>query len=378
MKIFFKATLFGILVSLAINCNNNHNIKVKEATPLPAYRSRVNSPPADPEDMQRQRNLVRAANLEWIKESTRKYSPESWYLLMQYDGLPAESEASSQNGGVMTSGKSEETFGFLRGRTRIDMLASMEKNVHEIAHAYYDHNTLPYISLHNLKAIPENAEGYLFLSSSKGYFVSFPLKNMFPARELDDLIPADLRTFRFNTYIKGITSTQSEGIMGLLNELDAYYNGSRFCYDMLEPYKSAVSSDASGVFEWVTHTQSTMSAYYEFEYFIMEYLLHMKVKYPENYNKLLECEPFIDAFSEVRDMYKDLLDNYTDRINKEIKNINSSGKASARMDKGWLWIKAEKSNIESGTPIFSNPREKLMPILESRKYREIENDFNLK
>jgi hypothetical protein len=35
------------------------------------------------------------------------------------------------------------------------------------------------------------------------------------------VIPRNLRTFRFDTYVDGITSTQSEGVIGLLNELDS-------------------------------------------------------------------------------------------------------------------------------------------------------------
>ncbi len=379
MRIILKLTLLGILVPLAISCNNNHNIKPKEVAPSPAYRSpRNNDPPPDPEEIRRQRNLTRTANIAWIKESTSKYSPDSWYLLMQYDRLPAKSEASSAGGGVVSSEKNEDTFQYLRGRSKIDMLASMEKDVHEIAHAYYDHNTFSYIIENNLKMEPGNAQGYLFISPAEGFYLSFPLKAIFPARELTEVIPEGLRTFRFKTYIDGVTSTQSEGIIGLLNELDAYYLGSHYCYDMLESYKLAAGSGASGVFEWVTSTQSTMSAFYEFDYFIMEYLALMKERYPANYELLRQYNSFTRAYGNIRNKYKELIGNYTDRIRNEIKVINSSGNATARLDKGWLWIKAEKSNIESGTPVFSNPREKLMPILESRKYREIENDFNLR
>jgi hypothetical protein len=379
MRIDLKLIFLVILGSLALDCHDNRYIKAKEAVPASSYRNiRDNLLPVDPEEMRRQRNLARAANIEWIKESTRKYSPDSWYLLMMYEGLPDMSVASTAGDGAISTHKTENTFHYLRGRSRIDMLASMEKNVHEIAHAYFDQNAFRFVSQNNLKMDPDNAQGYIYISPSAGFFISFPLKAMFPARELTSVIPEDLHTFRFKTYIEGTTSTQSEGLIGLLNELQAYYLGSRYCFDMLEPYKIAAGSSAQGVFEWVTSIQSTMSAYYEFDYFIMEYLLYMKERYPANYGMLRSYNPFAEAYGRIRELYKELIDNYTDHIKTEMKLLNSSGDATARMEKGWLWVRAEKSNVASGTPVFSDPREKLMPLLGSRRYREIENDFDLK
>ncbi len=333
--------------------------------------------PPDPEEIRRQRNAARAANIEWIKESTGKYSPDSWYLLMQYERLPSVTEAVADDSSIITTEKALETFHYLRGRTRLDLLASMETNVHEIAHAYFDQNAFRYIRDNNLTMNWDNVHGYIYISPLKGFFISFPLKSLFPSRELIEVIPKDLQTFRFETYIDGTTSTQSEGVIGLLNELYAYYTGSKYCFEMLEPFKTAAGSDASGLFEWASRTQSTMSAFYEFDFFISEYLLYMKGKYPENYMKLKSYKPFIEAYISVHNLYKELIDKYQQRIKDEIRILNSSGSAEARTEKGWLWIKPEKSNVSSGTPIFSEEKEKLLTVLESRRYREIEEDFNL-
>jgi hypothetical protein len=339
---------------------------------------RNNNPPPDPDDIRRQRNMARAANIEWIKESTSKYSPDSWYLLMQYEKLPSTAEAPTNDNDTITAQKALETFHYLRGRTRLDLLASMETNVHEIAHAYFDQNAYRYIIDNKLTMNWDDASGYVYISPSKGFFIAFPMKLLFPSRELLKVIPKDLQTFRFGTYIDGSTSTQSEGIVGLLNELYAYYTGSKYCYDMLEPYKTAAGSDASGLFEWASRTQSTMSAFYEFDFFISEYLLYMKENYPDNYEKLRHNKSFTDAYETVHNLYKELIDKYQQRIRDEIKLMNSSGDAEARTEKGWLWIKPENSNVASGTPIFSEERETLMAILEGRRYREVDFDFDLK
>jgi hypothetical protein len=363
-----------------VNITNTRTYKDRSDDPVVTVETMVrgmrnNNPPPDPEEIRQQRNLARSANVEWIKESTKEYSPDSWYLLMQYENLPLMTEASTADDGIITTQKAAETFHYLRGRTRLDLLASMETNVHEIAHAYFDQNVFRYVRENNLSMTWDNVYGYIYISPSKGFYITYPRKSMFPSHELTEVISADLRTYRFETYINGSTSTQSEGVIGLLNELNAYYNGSRYCFDMLEPYKTAAGSEAAGLFEWVTRTQSSMSAFYELDFFIREYLLYMKKNYAANYERLKLYRPFTEAYMTIYTLYKELIDNYQERIRDEVKLLNSSGNTEAKTEKGWLWVRAENSNVSSGAPIFSEYRETLLTVLESRRYREIEGDF---
>jgi len=343
--------------------------------PPPPQERRNFIPPAGREEMQRQRNAERSASTEWLKEVTSKYSPDSWYLLMSYDSLPAESSAPLLGGGEVNSLKTLATFEYLRGRTRIDLLVSMETNVHEVAHGYFDQNTFRYLNDAGTGFNAENANGFIYITPELNFFVSFPLKSMFPSAKLASVIPSNLRTYRYDTYIEGTTSTQSDGVIGLLNELHAYYIGSRYCYEILEPYMEAQGSDAAGLFEWVTHTQSTMSAFYEFDFFISEYLLYMKRKYPAGYQQLRSYSPFIEAYSTLRNLYTDLIDRYLERINSEMSRINQQGGSEVSQKDGWLWVRSGESHISSGTPLFSDERKILLPVLESRRFREIREDF---
>lgn len=327
--------------------------------------------------MRMEREMERNANISWVKSVTQKYSPDSWYMLMQYDRLPASAEVAVDDGATASTQKTTDTFHYLRGRTRIDLLVSMEKNVHEIAHGYFDQNVYRYLRENNLKMTGGDVYGYIYVSPSKYFYISFPEKAIFPSHDLVAVIPKNLITYRFDTYIEGSTSTQSDGVIGLLNELHAYYLGSKFCFDMLEAYKTAAGSDASGLFEWVTNTQSSMSAYYEFEYFIREYLLLMKRNHPADYNKLKLYRPFVESYLTISHLYSELIDNYQKRVGEEMKRLNSSGNAIAREEKGWLWVRSGKSNVSSGTPLFSKEREILMPVISSWRYKAIEADFPL-
>jgi hypothetical protein len=318
-----------------------------------------------------------SAEKEWVKEITRKYSPDSWDLLMHYESLPEKMEAESTDGRMATTEKSVGTFFYLEGKSKLDLLASMATNVHEIAHAYCGLNIFRHARENGLKLDMNKAEEFFYFSPGRSFFISFPLRSLFPSRELKASIPKPLRTFRYDTYINGITSTQSEGVIGLLNELHSYYLESKFCLEMLEPYKTAEGSEAWGLFEWVHNTQSKMTAFYEFDYFIKEYFLLMKHKYPSRYNELKRYRPFVEAYNDIRKSYEELVSNYLLKIKSEIAKLNSSGKAEVTLEGYDLWVREGSSDSSTGTPVFSKDLEVLAPVLESDRYKEIMDDFPL-
>jgi hypothetical protein len=316
-----------------------------------------------------------SAEKEWVKNATKTYSPDSWELLMQYESLPEKLEIESTDDRIATTEKSVSTFYYLEGKSKIDLLASMATNVHEIAHAYCGLNSFRHARENGIKLDMNKAEEFFYYSPERSFFISFPLKSLFPSRELKASIPRHLRTFRYDTYIDGITSTQSEGVIGLLNELHSYYLESKFCLEMLEPYKTAEGSEASGLFEWVHNTQSKMTAFYEFDYFIKEYFLLMKQKYPSRYNELKRYRPFTEAYSAIRTSYKELVSNYLVKIRSEMAALNSNGKAEVTLEGYDLWVREGSSDTSTGTPVFSKDLEILAPVLESDRYREIAEDF---
>jgi hypothetical protein len=401
MKLVLKLVILGIVILFVYNYSESHDIRIREKyfmknnfpeganfTGRSANNERINRPGGPPDRPMRNNNnpaftaefrknmeLERTANVSWIKEATMTYSPDSWYMLMKYESLPESAETTADDGSIVTSGKPTDTFHYLRGRTKIDFLSSMEKDIHESAHGYFDQNVYQYLLENNLKMISGDACGSIYISPEKHFYISFPFKALFPSHELAAVIPEDLRTYRFGTYIEGSTSTQSDGVIGLLNELHAYYLGSKYCFDMLEPYKSAAGSDAAGLFEWVNHSQSSMSAFYEFDFFIREYLLLMKKKNAADYAMLKSDRSFTEAYLTLRQLYKELIDNYQSRIGYEMKRLNSSGEQIAKINNEWLWVKSGRSNVSSGTPIFSDERKILMPVLDSRRYRNIAEDF---
>ncbi len=323
-------------------------------------------------------NVSSKDGLEWIKEVTRKYSANSWELLQQYESLPSNISISNGKGGGISSQKTVTTYHYLDFDTKEAMLSSMSTNVHEIAHGHCSLYAYKYAKKNGLNMNWENVQVFMYISPTDYYYISVPKNQLFPSKELINVIPSNLRTYRYKTYITGNTSTQSEGVVGLLDEFHAYYLGSKFNFDMLEVYKAYGYSEAEGVKDWIKNTQSEMSAFYEFKFFILEYLRYMKKQYPADYKSLMQNENFVGAYISIHKAYRKLTENYFADINKEIHKAKSSGKYKLSLENNTFWIQKANSYKSSGTKIISKDVELLQPILSSNKYDAVLSDMGLK
>jgi hypothetical protein len=316
------------------------------------------------------------SNVNWVKQVTRQYSPDSWNLLDQYENLPAKQEISLRDGLTISVQKPVKTFHYLTGKNKPELLLSMSTNVHEISHAFFRSYPLKYAKEKRIQLNWDNAEGYIYLSPASNHFVSVPRKMLFPSKKLAAVIPLKMKTFRFETYIRGNTSTQDEGVIGLLNEFHAYYLGSKYTFEMLEAYKIS-DGKLKGFHHWVSHSQSTMSAFYEFDYFIREYLLYMKDKHPDDYQYLKMNRAFREALSSVHIYFGKLVKSYEETVNHQIKLLNDSKAGEAVIEKEMLWVTPVGSKIRMGTTIFSEDKDKIIALLSTDRFSAVERDFYL-
>jgi hypothetical protein len=311
----------------------------------------------------------------WVKEATRILSPDSWHLLMQYESLPSVSRTLLGCGKIMEMNKPAETFHYLSGNNVYDVIGRMSSNIHEISHGYSRMNIFRYIRENSLTLEMSEEGRLIYLSPDESYLVTFPRNYLFPAARLSQSIPESRQTLRFKTYIAGSTSTQVHGILALLDELNAYYLGSRFRYEMLDAYKIAGPSEAEGFFEWVSGAHGTMGAFFEMEYFILEYLLYMKENHPEQYEMLKSHRAFRDAWRAVRTSYSRLVYNYFMTLHKEKDSVNDSGEYELSVEDNRLWITRSGERTSTSRPVISSAMNTLMPVLDSDRFWEIEQDF---
>ncbi|MDA1269256.1 MAG: hypothetical protein O2829_09230, partial [Bacteroidetes bacterium] len=188
-----------------------------------------------------------------------------------------------RGGTVISSSKTTDALYFLDASDYESALISMSTNVHEIGHAYG--GLLHYAELMSCNCTKtiefEDIQQGFYHDLGEEYWIEIDEEYIFPSNELSENIPYALRTFRYDTYIEGTSSTQDHGVIGLLDELNAYYLGSKYTYDMLPAFKELFGEDYLN--QWVKHSASEMTAYFEFDFFIKEYLLFAKQHAPETY-----------------------------------------------------------------------------------------------
>jgi hypothetical protein len=150
---------------------------------------------------------------------------------------------------------------------------------------------------------------YYYLSD--GAFTLMKKTKTFPSREIVPSIPDDLRTFRFPDYVETsneIQSTQNEGIYGLLDEFNSYYQGTRASFDLLAYYQKAGKS--ANWHDFFTGVNSTYYGCLEFRFFILKYLMYAKAHHPDVYQAILDNTAWCYTFLEVDMNSSGLLDEY--------------------------------------------------------------------
>ena len=257
--------------------------------------------------------VAQESNLDWILSHMMKKSPESYKIFKLYNDLPQELSYTIGNSTTTTTKHIDEYF-FLDLSSKISTLRSMSTNIHEVfhglSHVYFFEKMKTNYVPHDFQDITT----YFYITDEIDY-VSVFKGEVFPSSELDKVIPKSLITFRYDTYITGSSSTQGEGIIGLLNEFNAYYHDSKFTFDMLPIYKTIFPDDY--LMEWVMDLQSVMTAFYEFDFWIKEYILHAKLNFQSLYFEIMKKDSAFKIYKDIHNNYNYLISKYSDAVKLE-------------------------------------------------------------
>ena len=288
----------------------------------------------------------------WILDRMHSHSPSSLQLLKSYDKLPSQLEI-SRGESVISSNKNTDALYFLEDQDYQSALVSMSTNVHEIGHAYG--GLIHFAELMNCNCpktitFGDIQQGF-YHAPGEEYWIEIEEEYIFSSNELSETIPYELQTFRYDTYIEGNSSTQAHGVIGLLDELNAYYLGSKYQYDMLPVYKELFGSDYLN--QWVKHSASEMTAFFEFDFFIKEYLLFAKNQEPATYTYLKNSPGFRKAYQTTHRKYSQLTKAYVAKIEVEKK----------------------LAELNYDSPFWEDDYFRLIERLGSGRFRSIEFDF---
>lgn len=212
------------------------------------------------------------------------------------------------NGSDITKWYSEWTFSHAE-----DILSGIGTAVHEECHSdmfrhHYEGDSF--------------VEGLDYYVGNKDY-ISVNYTDVYKSEEMAATFPSSLRTFRFDTYVSEgeTTSANVNGIYGLLNEFTAYY---------WNAHTNNLISKKYGVWDQETNI---VQPYYEFLYWMTNYMLYAKEHYPQVYKSILNNEDFLEAFAIIEEKYNKEITAYIDKRGDDLGDETLSLKKELANDK---------------------------------------------
>lgn len=150
----------------------------------------------------------------------------------------------------------------------------------------------------------------IYIGSGEHLVVEYT--DVVPSTYMAATIPESLRTFRWRDYVgepdAGMASNV-DGPYGLLNEFTAYCWGCNDDVSMLDYYLTQPQS-AENWLDYVQNAAGSISAYAEFRYYILHYMLYVREQYPDVYANVMANEAFLDAFTIIENKYASVVATY--------------------------------------------------------------------
>lgn len=294
-----------------------------------------------------------------------KYNPDAAWMLRDLIRLP---------GKYKIDGMSIKTFGsdnparWITGRTEADVVESLSTVIHESIHGYTSEK-------HFELLMQETPENYAFKDDYSAFFIDqnkiilVKHTDCYNSHELKRDIPKALQTFRYDPYIvpKDNLGSQVQGIYGLLDEFNAYYQGANMVYKMI-PYYESLEDPYEGFQEFVSNFSSDRLAFYEFTFFTLSYLIRSNQQYPDEFQKIMENQALREAYFAIYTGFLDLDRRFDQKLKEKIEEFNASGKR-ARIENDFFYV----GNY--GVGMQSDEIELLKAALDKTDYRKMLERF---
>lgn len=288
----------------------------------------------------------------------KKYSPDGYEIITDYRQAPASYKFGNAK---MSFYKNNSFKRYLATKNRLTLAGSLSTAVHEMNHAYTD-----LCAYRHLKTI-EMGEEYECYYLDDGKYVIVKLTETFPVKNMSSEVPQELRTFRYETYMSKPSknqSTQTSGVYGLLNEFNAYYQGSKTSYNLYDYYTDETEGKVSDRQLWMQNFDGSFFAYAEFRYYILMYLIYAEKNEKEIYEGIMQNAEFKQVFNYVDQAFFQLIADYQSRRAKLLDEFKKQ-KMSVNIDDDRTWIDG------LGTGNFQREYKILMKEMQKPQYRKM-------
>jgi len=190
-----------------------------------------------------------------------------------------------------------------------------------------DFGTVIHESCHQLNHLIANT-GYFI---TKGIDIVAEQGPVFNSTELNKMVPKKLQTdiYRYGTYIgtpQEYLGSQVDGIYGMVDELCAYYHGTKASYELYDFYYKYRCNGYKNAGEWASYVQHVASSYfawYEFRLFIAWYLEYAEKNHPEVYESSMNNTRLRLAYTLIDNQYGPLVRDFNARLEDLAKKLTA-------------------------------------------------------
>jgi hypothetical protein len=268
-------------------------------------------------------HLNESQQVRLMTDLIKTYSPEGQQIVTSLSKLPRKFKI---NQATITTVGVTKPERWLSGKTAEDIRNSLSTVIHESSHSF--------TSYYGYQMLTKNPpEDYQFGDDYSAFLISaeniilVKHTEVFNSNELKKDIPKDLRTFRYSPYIspKSNLGSQKQGIYGLLDEFNAYYQGNLMSYNLYPVYQQLAADNPNIYQKYIQNMSSDRLAFYEFKYFILAYLRRAKTEYPAIYRAFLDNAPLREAYKQIHNRYQELMNAHDTRLSELMETLNSQG-----------------------------------------------------
>jgi len=252
----------------------------------------------------RSRTQIKARAWQLLK----KYDPNGYNIVTNYYNTPASFRVAGRS---INLGSDVDFIAFMNGATDADIAKDLNTVVHEVCHLYTQR--LAYKFLQKNPALYNPRKRYsLFYINEKDSILVTQTKT-FPSREIAQIVPEKLRTLRFKNYVypsQPNQGTQLEGVYGLLDELNAYYQGTKNSMNLYQYYVKETKQTPADWFNFFAEIDATYFSYLEFKFYILKYMIWGQKKHPYIFQGIMANRNFRKAYNAIDVGFEALIDQY--------------------------------------------------------------------
>lgn len=301
----------------------------------------------------------------------KRYAPSGYDVIEQYDSTPWSFKLSDRS---ITMTRAD-FMTFVRGSSELEIVFDLVTAVHECCHNYSRKMPWYYFSRAH-----EKWREAIALPIAKGETIIVPLTLNFPAREIADRIPASLRDMRFRVYVDTPSTSQTTqlmGVYGLLDEFDAYLQGTRTGVDLEGWYareapptaplpNSGPGAVGSPWLAWMQSIEPIYPARAQFKLFILVWLTVARERHPDAFRAFMSNPVALRAFVKIDDAFDATIRRYLADRAALLKRLRAQGLTVAETDDA---IRIGDRGTGSGTPSYR------AALAELAKYAALEREI---